>query len=276
MPWTKLDDHFWSNPKIQALPSDTARWLYVAALNWSVGNLTDGRITTADAQRLINNPRGNRAATALRSLTKCGLFVPDVHESDVWWIHDFHDYQYSKDHIEQRRKDDRERQARRRERLSQRDMSQRDSDVTPDGVLDLHPIPTQPSIPLSSLTHTTPPANSIIDLLNNPPEDDDEERESEDEQTDWAFPPEGAIIDLWRQAVTTTLHHQDTSTIRDPHAYTAAIYRNLLTEHHANLENNALVDAIADCPECDTNGLRWSTATNKPTRQGTVSIAPLA
>ena len=316
MPWTRLDDQFHTNPKLTGLRDGTFR-LYVNALVWSVANLTDGRIPRANVPSLVPVTRPQYAYYRASQLVTAGLWKQD---GDDWIIHNFGDYQLTKDEILAKRKVGARRQALARSPELRDEIRNRDRDrcrycgtvvdfkdrrsvrggtydhVNPEGdntlanlvvacrgcnsskrdrtpdeagmTLDpvsrsdldtgsarnrTHPNPSQPTSKSSpSLTHT------LTDTLNGPPE-------TEDGESDWAFPPEGAITDLWQQALITTLHHQDTSTIRDPHAYTAAIYRNLLTEHHANLENNALVDAIADCPECDTNGLRWSTAANKPT-----------
>ena len=250
MPWTKLDDHFHTNPKINALPHGAFR-LYVNALNFSTAHLTDGRIGYKDARQLLPRARAKSLQSAIRHLQQASLWVPDKDQKDIWWIHDYGDYQPTKTQLQEEREATRGRVQKHRAAKMKR-VTQADGNALQGGDVTVpRPDPTRISTSLS-LTHIPP-----VDLA--------EEEEENQNEKDWAFPPEGAIIDLWRQALTTTLHHQATSTIRNPHAYTAAIYRNLLTEHHANLENNALVDAIADCPECDTNGLRWSTATNKPT-----------
>ena len=262
MPWTRLDDQFWANPKLQALSSDTARWLYVAALNWSVGNLTDGRITTGNARRLLNNPRGNRAATALHSLTKCGLFVPDMHEPDVWWINDFAEYQPTKTQVEQRRKADRERKAKQRRGDSGQYLSRRDSGGSPQGVTPSLPVPSRPDpdIPISpSLTHT------LADTLNGPEDDDASAAQPKDEDPP---PPTGADPTLWAQALE-RLHKQEakgnTPAIAHRDLYVGAIYNHLIGEKQQHEANTRAAEAITNCTNCDDTGITWTTQDGTPT-----------
>ena len=115
MPWTKLDDHFWANPKITALP-DTAFRLYVNALVWSGANLTDGRIPLVNASQLLGNLHGNLTRNAINHLVKSGLLEPDPEVKDVWWIHDYDEYQPTKTQVEQGRSDARDRKRKQRDK----------------------------------------------------------------------------------------------------------------------------------------------------------------
>ncbi len=99
MPWTRLDDGFFANPKIVALGNVAFR-LYVSALNWSVAHLTDGRIPAhIDAIVLpLERPRTRAAAT--NELVDSGLWTLN---GVGFVIHDFDDYQESKEQVEARR-----------------------------------------------------------------------------------------------------------------------------------------------------------------------------
>lgn len=109
MPWAKFDDRFPSNRKI-ALLSDRAFRLYVTAVCWSAENSTDGVIEREEL-RLIASYRGvNRAVT---ELIERGLWIAT---DDGWCIHDFLDYNPSREQVLVARKTNAARQERFRQR----------------------------------------------------------------------------------------------------------------------------------------------------------------
>lgn len=109
MPWVKLDDRFPSHRKI-ALLSDRAFRLHVSALCWCSENLTDGRISDRELP-LVAKIR-NVKATA-QQLADAGVW--DRTDSG-WEIHDYLDYNPSRDQVLAERKKNAERQERFRRR----------------------------------------------------------------------------------------------------------------------------------------------------------------
>src|SRR3989442_1137875 len=94
--WVKLDDSFAEHPKILAL-SDAAFRLHVRALCYCGRYLTDGLIPRS----FVGGSR------AWRELLAAGLW--DTHAEGGWQIHDWLDYQPTRDAVTQRRETDRER-----------------------------------------------------------------------------------------------------------------------------------------------------------------------
>lgn len=117
MAWTKLDDRFWSHPKIQGL-SPAAFRLYVMSLNWSVSHLTDGEIPEGVVAMFVS--RSRRVAVA--ELTRNGLWTET--RNGVYQIHDFAEYQPTKAQVEKER-------SQTRERVSAWRRRQTEGDVTP-------------------------------------------------------------------------------------------------------------------------------------------------
>lgn len=109
MPWVKLDDRFPSHRKI-ALLSDRAFRLHVAAICWCSENLTDGRITDRELT-LITRIRGVKATA--KQLEDAGVW--DRVEGG-WVIHDYLDFNPSRDQVLAERKKNAERQERFRQR----------------------------------------------------------------------------------------------------------------------------------------------------------------
>lgn len=109
MPWVKLDDRFPSHRKIALLP-DRAFRLHVSALCWASENLTDGRVTDRELG-LVAKIR-NVKATA-QQLADAGVW--DRVEGG-WAIHDYLDYNPSREQVLAERKKNAERQERFRRR----------------------------------------------------------------------------------------------------------------------------------------------------------------
>lgn len=109
MPWVKLDDRFPSHRKVALLP-DRAFRLHVSAICWCSENLTDGRITDRELP-LVAHIRGIKATA--KQLEDAGLWT----RTDTGWeIHDFLDYNPSREQVLAERKKNAERQERFRRR----------------------------------------------------------------------------------------------------------------------------------------------------------------
>jgi len=106
-----LDDRFPSHRKV-ALLSDRAFRLHVSAICWCAENLTDGRISDRELP-LVAHIRGIKATA--RQLQDAGLW--DRLE-DGWEIHDYLDYNPSREQVLIERKKNAERQERWRRRRS--------------------------------------------------------------------------------------------------------------------------------------------------------------
>lgn len=137
MPWFRLDDSFHSHPKVIAAGNEAAG-LFVRCGTYAAEHLTDGYLDR-DIVLLYGNPE--LAAV----LVRVRLWHP---RRRGWLIHDYLDYNPSREEVERDRKSGAERQRRRRERL----LSRRDNAVT-NGVS-----PADPTRPLISGTGSTTPA----------------------------------------------------------------------------------------------------------------------
>ncbi|MFI0900600.1 hypothetical protein [Streptomyces sp. NPDC020983] len=109
MTWAKLDDRFPSHRKV-ALLSDRAFRLHVSAICWSAENLTDGHIGDRELP-LITRIRGVK--TTAQELETAGLWDRG---DDGWVIHDYLDYNPSREQVLLERKKNAERQERFRRR----------------------------------------------------------------------------------------------------------------------------------------------------------------
>jgi len=96
MTWLKLDDKFAGHPKISPL-TDGAFRLHVSGLLFSAGHETDGLIAAEMVPLLM--PRYRRVY--LTELEARGLWIVS---SEVVEIHDFTDYNPSKEQVSARRK----------------------------------------------------------------------------------------------------------------------------------------------------------------------------
>jgi len=109
MPWVKLDDRFPSHRKV-ALLSDRAFRLHVSAICWCAENLTDGRISERELA-LVAHIRGIKATA--KQLEEAGVWD---RADDGWEIHDYLDYNPSREQVLADRKKNAERQERWRQR----------------------------------------------------------------------------------------------------------------------------------------------------------------
>jgi hypothetical protein len=103
MPWFRLDDGFYDNPKVTRA-GNPAIGLWVRAATWSAKHLTDGHIPDHIMRGL-----GTQAQAAQLEAIRMV-----VHVNDEYIIPDWLDYNLSAEQIRAERKAARERQAKRR------------------------------------------------------------------------------------------------------------------------------------------------------------------
>lgn len=84
MPWFKVDDQFWSHPKVVELSAEAVA-LWVRAGSYAAQHLTDGVVTYGIIRMLAAD---RDAAT---ELTNAGLW--DQQDGRTWLFHDWEDYQ---------------------------------------------------------------------------------------------------------------------------------------------------------------------------------------
>jgi len=109
MAWIKIDDSFPDHPKVVGL-SDTAFRVHISGLCYCGKYLTDGLIPMQIASRFANNDM-----SVIVELTNAELWREDV-SSNGFRIHDYLAHQTSKDQVEVKRANLRERQKRYREK----------------------------------------------------------------------------------------------------------------------------------------------------------------
>lgn len=126
MPWVRLDDRFPSHRKV-ALLSDRAFRLHVSAICWCAENLTDGRIGDRELS-LITRVRGVKATA--QQLEEAGLWD---RADDGWVIHDYLDYNPSREQVLLERKKNAERQERFRRRKNGKPVPPDGSDAPSNG-----------------------------------------------------------------------------------------------------------------------------------------------
>lgn len=133
MPWFKVDDGWWSHPKILQLP-DAAQALWVRAGSWSMKHLTDGVIPGYALSVLRARP------AAVRALVEVGLWLP---LGDGYEFHDWAKYQPTREQVEGDRKAAAERQQKARDarRESRRDSARSSGERS---ASPSHPIPSRP------------------------------------------------------------------------------------------------------------------------------------
>jgi hypothetical protein len=145
MPWTRLDDTFYGNPKILDLFHEAFR-LYVVSLNWAVAQMTDGRVPWVALSICLPDETPEQREESAGQLVKVGLWTVN---GTGWLIHDFLEYQETRETIEDRRERWAESKRKQRDK-SEPESSPRSQDMsarTPKGHvsqsprLPSHPIP---------------------------------------------------------------------------------------------------------------------------------------
>jgi len=114
--WIKLDDRMPENVKVVEAGHEAA-WLYICSLAYASRHLTDGFIPKGIVGRLSDLPDPKASADRL---CEVGLWHK---ESAGYRVHDYNDYQRSKDEVEDIRASNRERQRRHQEGKKQKSAS---------------------------------------------------------------------------------------------------------------------------------------------------------
>ena len=105
MTWFKVDDNYWSHPKVLLTPLDV-RGMWVSAGSWCAQHLTDGFIPDEILKRIM--PVRPKQVDALTDrLETTGLWT---HQGDDWHFHDWQAYQPIRTQVEEERRTARERQ----------------------------------------------------------------------------------------------------------------------------------------------------------------------
>lgn len=95
MSWVKLDDSFFSHPKVVNAGTE-AIGLYVLGLTYSSHHLTDGHVPSAWVRQAV----GSKAKKLTETLMEHGLWELN---GTGWLIHDYLEYQASREQIQAQR-----------------------------------------------------------------------------------------------------------------------------------------------------------------------------
>lgn len=125
MAWVKLDDRFDEHPKVAAL-SDSAVALFVSGLAYCNRNLTDGFVPRQVGLGQLRYCDGN-TTPVIGELVEAGMWEE---APGGWQVHDYLDFQPSREQVEGDREAARERKAKSRAK-SQRDTPVTHKPVTP-------------------------------------------------------------------------------------------------------------------------------------------------
>lgn len=154
MTWVRYDDNVANHPKVEPLDDATYR-LWREAIEWCARNLTDGIIHS----RQLGLTSGRASPTRARKLVEQGLWhlagaVCDSKQcppsgKDGWAIHDYFDYQPTRDQVRQEQARAAERQrnwkARRRGNAVTDAVTDAVVNGTDNGVINAYPAPPRPA-----------------------------------------------------------------------------------------------------------------------------------
>ena len=151
MPWARFDERFPTHRKVRRL-SDAAFRLHVSAICWGCEYLTNGHISPADIKDITELRKVEHVATELVESGRWhlpGHNCPSLHcwdISDGWLIHNFLEFNPSKQEVEQKRRADAERKRKGRTSESRRSPGGVRTDTlgSPGGVRPYRPDPTRP------------------------------------------------------------------------------------------------------------------------------------
>ena len=119
MPWVRLDDQFPDHPKVVAAGADAA-WLYVMALCYCNRMLTDGFVPADQVPRMAPVKFAKR-------LVEVGLWTS---APGGYTVHDYHDFQPTREEVLAERAQNAERQERFRQRRAEARRNARNNAVT--------------------------------------------------------------------------------------------------------------------------------------------------
>jgi hypothetical protein len=108
--WFKVDDRYWSHPKVMCLTT-SARGVWLSAGSWAAAYLTDGHVPSRILFAIIPEPR-SKVMAAASELVAAGLWTV---VDDGWQFHDWDDYQPTKEMVDAVRHADAERKRRGRD-----------------------------------------------------------------------------------------------------------------------------------------------------------------
>lgn len=91
--WTRLDDKFWSDPKVEKIGNEAAG-AYARMLSYCGDHLTEGRLTDG-AARFITRPK------VIETLAEFGFIQP---HGDDWIIPNYLDFNPTKAEVEAKQK----------------------------------------------------------------------------------------------------------------------------------------------------------------------------
>jgi hypothetical protein len=110
MAWVKLDDQFFTHPKVLDRTKD-AKLLYMACLTYAAANLTDGYVSPAALR--LSAAMVDVEMSVAAELVRCGLWIQ---MSSGYQINDYLEYNPSSEDVKQQRAENARRQAEWRER----------------------------------------------------------------------------------------------------------------------------------------------------------------
>ncbi len=114
MPWARLDDEFFSHPKVRkAWRCRPAVGLHALAMSFCMRHGTEGKVPVEFVEDQL--PDSGERAAVVDALVGAGLWESS---GDGWAIHDFLEFNPSNADIEARREADRQRAAQRRQRVA--------------------------------------------------------------------------------------------------------------------------------------------------------------
>ena len=93
--WGRLDDGWHSHPKVVSV-SPGARGLDASAISWCGQHLTDGKIRSAQLPAVMPGPRRDELVAFAEELVDVGLFERN---GDGYLVHDFHDYNPTREKV---------------------------------------------------------------------------------------------------------------------------------------------------------------------------------
>lgn len=113
MAWAKFDDSFYDHPKVMEVldTEPMAMVLHVRAITYCARHRTDGKLRPNVVEHLV--PLQSDREAQVKALIDTGLWYD--HEGH-FYVHDYLDYNPSREETDERRKQDRDRQRARRKR----------------------------------------------------------------------------------------------------------------------------------------------------------------
>jgi hypothetical protein len=114
----KLDDAFWTHPKLEGL-SDRAHRLFVRSIGYASQHMTDGVLNAAALRTLGADARTSRELCTPVLPFEVGVWEPiGSQHKDGYRIHDYLDFNPSRDEVLERRRQAAARQAKKRDKAN--------------------------------------------------------------------------------------------------------------------------------------------------------------